>query len=45
LFWAFTRAQHCIGPSLSWIYNYLCNQCLSPLYCEFEFHSLLSFIF
>ena len=20
----------------SWIYNYLCNQCLSPLNCEFE---------
>ena len=23
----------------SWIYNYLCNQCLSPLSCEFEPHS------
>jgi hypothetical protein len=22
--------------SLSWIYNYLCNQCLSPLKFEFE---------
>ena len=32
------------GPSLSWsygswIYNYLCNQCLSPLSCEFESRS------
>ena len=32
------------GPSWSWsygswIYNYLCNQCLSPLKVEFESHS------
>ena len=26
----------------SWIYNYLCNQCLSPQRCEFETRSLRS---
>jgi len=33
----------CLGASSSyssWIYNYLCNQCLSSLHCEFEFRSL-----
>jgi len=37
----FNQKCICFGPSWSWsygswIYNYLCNQCLSLQSCEFE---------